>query len=282
MKHYVIFVFFLILLGCDTAVETKRLDEVDSLVVIEKYDSAYHEVLNYHPRYNDEKELAHYRLLLAQTSYLTYNTLSSDSVIDKAIAYYEQSGDLKRLADAYYYKASCLHERNENNNAIEYYKKAENVANKTKDLRLRYKIAESMVKINHQCGNYNLQLNYARKALGYALKSENKNWIAYSYFNLSNAFQNLEIVDSLSYYTKKLIPRLGDIYPEDLPHFLSCIGFMYFKNGDFTQAKKYYEDALSHKEVAHTSICFNMIWSTIRTWRMPASVCTAFTKSRTV
>ena len=49
MKHYVIFVFFLILLGCDTAVETKRLDEVDSLVVIEKYDSAYHEVLNYHP-----------------------------------------------------------------------------------------------------------------------------------------------------------------------------------------------------------------------------------------
>ncbi len=254
MKHYVIFVFFLILLGCDTAVETKRLDEVDSLVVIEKYDSAYHEVLNYHPRYNDEKELAHYRLLLAQTSYLTYNTLSSDSVIDKAIAYYEQSGDLNRLADAYYYKASCLHERNENNNAIEYYKKAENVANKTKDLRLRYKIAESMVKINHQCGNYNLQLNYARKALGYALKSENNNWIAYSYFNLSNAFQNLETVDSLSYYTKKLIPRLGDIYPEDLPHFLSCIGFMYFKNGDFTQAKKYYEDALSHKEVAHTLV----------------------------
>ena len=68
MKHYVIFVFFFFFLGCDTAVETKRLDEVDSLVVIEKYDSAYHEVLNYHPRYNDEKELAHYRLLLAQTS----------------------------------------------------------------------------------------------------------------------------------------------------------------------------------------------------------------------
>lgn len=252
MRHFFIFIISLLFFGCDTTEESRHLDEVDSLVVAEKYDSAYHEVLNYRPRYDNEKELAHYRLLLAQTSYLTYNTLSSDSVIDKAISYYEQSDDLRRLADAYYYKASCLHERNENNVAIEYYKKAENVANQVKDLRLRYKIAESMARINNQSGNYSLQINYARKALGYAKESENKNWIAYSYFSIVKGYQSVGKVDSLTKYTKELIPRLGDIYPEDLPHFLSCIGFMYFKNGDFAQAKKYYEEALSHEEVAQT------------------------------
>ncbi|MBO4607701.1 MAG: hypothetical protein J5682_07365, partial [Prevotella sp.] len=181
-------------------------------------------------------------------------TLTTDSIIDKAIANYEKSDDLIKLAESYYYKASSLHDRNNNQRAIEFYKKAEEVADGSKDLRLQYKIAESMVKINNQSRNYNLQLSYARKALGYALESENKNWIAYSYFNLSNAFQNLEKVDSLSFYARKLIPVLEDIYPDDLPHFLSCIGFMYFKNGDLENAKKYYKEALTHKEVAQTMV----------------------------
>lgn len=254
MRYFIVLLISLLIFGCDTTTESCHLDKVDSLIVAEKYDSAYHEVLNYSPQYDDEKDLAHYRLLLTQTSYLTYNTLTTDSIIDKAIAYYEKSDDLIRLAESYYYKASSLHDRNNNQRAIEFYKKAEEVADGSKDLRLQYKIAESMVKINNQSRNYNLQLSYARKALGYALESENKNWIAYSYFNLSNAFQNLEKVDSLSFYARNLIPVLEDIYPDDLPHFLSCIGFMYFKNGDLENAKKYYKEALTHKEVAQTMV----------------------------
>ncbi len=250
MKYLIFLLISLFVLGCDTPSGSGRLDMVDSLIVAEKYDLAYHEVVNYIPKYEDEKEMAHYRLLLTQTSYLTYNELPADSIIDTAIAYYEKSDDGVRLADSYYYKASILHERNEDKRAIEYYKKAEDIADMSRDLRLQYKVAESMTKFNNQNRNYNLQLTYARKALGYALDAGNKNWIAYSYFNLSYAFQNLEMIDSMSFYTRKIIPMLGDIYPDDLPHFLSCIGFMYFKNGDIANAKKCYEEALKHKEVA--------------------------------
>ena len=254
MRLTFLFVITLFFLGCGTAPESRKLDEVDSLVFAEKYDSAYQKLMTVSPQFKNEKDMAHYELLLAQTSYLTDNTLPTDSVIDMAISYLEKSDDLEKLAEAYYFKASCLHERNENPQAIQFYKKAEDIAGQTNDLRLQYGIAEAMAKINYQSGNYNLQLNYARKALDCAQLAGNKKWMAYSYFNLSNAFQNLEMVDSLSYYAKKLIPRLDDIDRQDIPHFLNSIGLMYFKNGDLSRAKKYYEESLSHQEVASTLV----------------------------
>ena len=254
MKSALLFLMMLILFGCTPTSKSRLLDEVDSLVVSEKYDSAYHEVLKMNPPFDNEKDLAHYQLLLTQTSYLTDNTLPTDSIINEAIKYYEQSDDVERLADSYYYKASCLHERNEPTLATQFYKKAEEAANKSNNLKLRFKIAESMARINNQNGNYSLQLSYARKALGHALEAGNKNWIAYSYFYICRAFQNVGKVDSLTKYTKELIPRLGDIYPEDLPHFLVSIGLMYFKNGDMKQARKYYEEALSHKVLPRTLV----------------------------
>lgn len=261
MRFALLFMTALLLMGCNTSSKSRLLDEVDSLVVAEKYDSAYQEVMKLDPQFDDEKDLAHYRLLLVQTSYLTYSTLPNDSVIDEAISFYEHGGDADRLANAYYYKASLLRERNDDIRAIQFYKKAEEVSGKSKDLGLRYKIAESMVKINNRNGNSNLQLGYARKALDYALKSGNKNWIAYSYFNMSKAFQKMGQVDSLTKYTKELIPRLEDIYPQDLPHFLNCIGFMYIKNGDLQHARKYFEESLSLEEIPNTLVSLAEVYT---------------------
>ena len=261
MKTALLFLLILFLWGCDTSPKSRLLDDVDSLVVAEKFDSAYYKVLNMPPKFDNLKDKAHYQLLLAQTSYLTYNTLPTDSIIDDAIKYYEQSDDMERLADAYYYKASCLYERNEAINAIQFYKKAEEVADKSDNDRLHFKIAESMARVNNQNGNFSLQLNYARKALVYAKKVGNKNWIAYSYFHLARAFQNVGDVDSLTIYTKELIPRLGDIYPEDLPAFLMNIGLMYFKNGNLAQARKYYQESLAHKEMPLTLVCLAEVYT---------------------
>ena len=256
MLKRILFAFSIIplLLGCDSRQGSSLLDELDSLVIAEKYDSAYHVLLRMDPKFDSEKELAHYRLLLTQTSYLTYNSLPTDSAIDAAIGYYMNGDDNEKLADAYYYKASGLHERNEDSLAILYCKKAEEIADKSKNMRLRYKIAESMVRINNQNSNYHLQLDYARKALGYAREAENKNWMAYSYFNLAMAFQYLGQVDSLTKYAKELMPRLGDIYPQDRPAFLSCIGMMYFKNGNLALARKYYNEALVYGNVPRTLV----------------------------
>lgn len=249
---FILLIVLLFTYGCGTSPDAKHLAMVDSLVVDELYDSAYQEIMCLGTHFKNEEDKAHYQLLLTQTSYLTDNTLSTDVVIDSAILYYEKGNDMEKLTDAYYYKASCWHERGDLSKAIQYYKKAEETAQNTQNLRLLYKISESIVRINHQSGNYTLQAEYARKALGYALASGNKNWIAYAYFNLSKAFQNMHHYDSLTVYAKELIPRLNDIYPEDLPHFQSIIGYMYYKNGELNQAKKYYEESLSHQELAIT------------------------------
>lgn len=249
---YVLLIAILLTYGCGSTPDAKRLAMVDSLVKAELYDSAYHEITGMDTYIDNEGDRAHYQLLLTQTSYLTDNTLSSDEVIDSAISYFEKGNDMEKLTDAYYYKAACRHERGDFPLAIQYYKKAEETAQKTHDLRLQYKIAESIARINQQSGNYSLQADYARKALGIAMASRNKNWIAYAYFNLGKAFQIMHDYDSLTVYVKELIPRLDDIYPEDLPHFLSLIGYMYYRNGELDQAKKYYKEALSHQELAIT------------------------------
>ena len=255
MRKVIVFLQIAILsafVGCRPTPASVRLASVDSLVLAEEYDSAYHVIQRMEQDFDNERDKAHYQLLLAQTSYLTYNSLSSDSTIDGAIAYYEKDGDMEKLTDAYYYKAACSQERKDFTQAIQYFKKAEEAAQTTDNIKQQYKIAESLVQINGQCANYQLQLDYARKALAIALKSGNKNWAAYSYYNISKAFQNLNNTDSLTFYTKELIPRLDDIYANDRHHFLSCIGLMYYKNGQYELAKKYYEEALSHKEIAHT------------------------------
>ncbi len=244
----------LLITGCTTSPDSNILSEIDSLVAAEEYDSAHHEIVRTKGRFDRPQDLAHYQLLLAKTSYLTYNTLPSDSIIDQAIAFYEKANEPLKLADAYYYKAACSHERRDYAQAIRYYKKAEEEAQKTDDLALKYKIAESIVKINSQNNNDRLQLNYAHQALQIALESGNKNWMAYSYFNLCRAYQNIGDIDSMTNYAKQLITRLDDIYPEDKPAFLSCIGYMYYKKSDWQLAKKYYKESLDLQKTAHTMV----------------------------
>ena len=239
-----LFVLILFFHGCSSTPESIRLAAIDSLVMADERDSAYAEILHMDPHFSNAENKAHYQLLLARTSFQTGHLLASDSTIDNAIAYYEENTDWEKLTDAYYYKAQGLNKRKEYAEAIRYYKKAEETAQKTDNIHQKYKIAETLVRINHVSGNYQLQLDYARKALGYALESNNKNYIAYSYFNLSRVFQFLKNVDSVCFYARELIPRLDDIYPRDVPHFFSCIGYMYFNENKLDSAKLYYEKSL--------------------------------------
>ena len=100
----------LLAFSCQTHRSNKSLAEVDSLVVAELYDSAYHLVnTKFEPSYFSPEEKAHYDLLKVQTAYLVNQPLAtSDSILDGVIAYYEQHKNHEKLADAYYYKAHGL------------------------------------------------------------------------------------------------------------------------------------------------------------------------------
>ena len=251
MRKRLLFIVAIItfVMGCGLRSGAPSLAAIDSLLVEGLNDSAYHEVLKLQDTpFSEDGDKAHYNLLLTQTSYLTANTLSSDSLIDFAINYYKQSGDKEKLTDAYYYKASGYYDREDYQQAVVLFKEAENIAQQTGNLRQLYKIDESLYYVNGFAGNYNLQLDYARKSLRVAQRATEKNWIAYSYYHLCHAFQNLEMADSFCLYAERLAPYLDEAYPEDKPHFLACMGFMHYKRGEWQQARKCYEEALEYQE----------------------------------
>lgn len=238
--------------GCNCHVSSSDLSKIDSLVSAEKYDSAYHEVIRINPQtINKEEEKAHYYLLLTQTCCLTGNPYPPDSLIDFSISYYEKTGNKEKLCDAYYYKAESYLDKGIYDQAIILGKKAENLANQTSNVKQQLKISELIAFINGMCGNYDIELQYAKQSLGFALESEKKDWIASSYCRISEAYQAQDEIDSAIVYAEKIIKYVNDIDIDKLPYYMNSIGFTYLKK-DTAKARQFFEKSLSYKPLTRT------------------------------
>lgn len=249
MKKYLnLFAVILILTACHDMRTTDRLNQIDSLVVREQYDSAYVLLNNLNATSMTADDQAHYRILSTQLGYLTNHPLTSDSLLDLAISYYSKVGDNQKLADAYYYKSVSARLDQDYSQAIMFGKEAEHFALNSDNLHLQFKIVENLSFLNGLCDNNNLQLHYAKKALAIAHKVKNKNWLAYSYNKISFAFANLDLFDSAYYYVEKSIPYIEYVSNSDKAGYLANIGVLY-KNKDSGKAKEYLEKALSYGEV---------------------------------
>ena len=220
-------ILFLLLLlmamtGCHKKNMAERMNEIDSLIVHELYDSAYTSVLNI-----DQSKLvypedsAHYYLLLAQSGYLTHHPdtlLMLDSLV---IPYYIKVDDHEKLAEAYYYKAYGILMQRKLPEATRLYKKAEEHAFLTNKLRLQFKIVESLSYMNEITGNHTLQLYYAHKAYDIAKTIHNKEWMAYSLCRIAFAHSRLHHKDSTLTFMNLAIPYFDFIKKSDQPSFLT-------------------------------------------------------------
>lgn len=238
--------------GCGSHSISYKLSEIDSLVSAEKYDSAYHEVKRIDPQLisNPEKK-AYYNLLLTQTSCLTGNPCPSDSLIDFSISLYEKIRNKEKLCDSYYYKAVHHINKGDYSEAILLCKKAEELANQIKGNYHQMKIASSIAYINEVSGNYDIQLQYAKKALKYALETKKKKWMAFSYSRISEAFLYQGRIDSAIAYAEKTNTYINDIDQKNLPYYLNSIGYTYIYK-DRQKAKHYFEKSLSYKPLLRT------------------------------
>lgn len=246
-----LFAPLLLLTACNGIQISERLNYIDSLVVKEQYDSACVILEEINEANMSAEELAHYYLLKTQLGYLTQNPLSSDSLLDLAITYYNKVEDQQKLANAYYYK-SFSYEKNENlSQAILYAKKAERLSMDTNDERLQFKIAENLSYLNGLCDNSLLQLHYAKKALDIARKAQKRNWEAYSYSNISFAFYSLGLQDSAYFYIEKFVPLIKYVYDTDKAGYLTNAGLL-FKETNLEKAKDYFEKALAYGELPET------------------------------
>lgn len=250
-KMIYLFAFLHMLAGCNGTRVAEKLNQIDSLIAKEQFDSAsiIHHSLNKVDMSPEDK--AHYYLLATQLGYITYHPLPSDSLLDLALMYYNKIGNTQKLADAYYYKSFRSRNNQDYPQAILYCKEAEHLADQSKDIRLQYKIAENLACLNSFCENDLLQLQYAKKALSIADRAHNNNWLAYSYNRISFAFAKLNQLDSAYFYIEKTIPYIKYIDDPNKAVFLMNMGLLY-KNNDPQKAKDLFVKALEHDELPLT------------------------------
>ena len=242
-----LFPLLLLLLACNGIQVSEKLDHADSLIIKERYDSASIIIKDVAKAPMTAEEQAHYYLLETQLGYLTGQPLSSDSLLDIAIIYYNKVKNNQKLADAIFYKSYRSEINGDYAQAIRYGKEAEKLAKNTDDVRLQYKIAEILSSLNNFCENYQIQLLYAKKALELSNTMEDNNRRAYSYNNICSAFANLGQYDSAYYYIEKSIPYLKYVYNSDKAGYLTNIGVLYKENNS-SKAKFYFEKALTYDE----------------------------------
>jgi hypothetical protein len=252
MKKFInLFAVLLMLTACQDMRVSDRLNQVDSLVDREQYDSAYVVLNLQNETVMTEEDLAHYRLLSTQLGYLTNQPLPTDSLLDLALAYYKEVGNNEKLADAYYYKSASARLDNDYPQAILYGKEAERFAISSDNTSLKFKIFENLAYLNGLCDNFQLQLQYAQKALALAQKVHNENWMVYSYNKIGFAFANLDLYDSALVYIEKSIPLLDYVTDSDKSMFLTNAGHLY-KEKDTKKAKEYFEKALTYEDFPGT------------------------------
>lgn len=249
-------IFLLLLLtamaGCHEKSISERMNEIDSLVVRELYDSAYASVLRIdRSELTEREDSSHYYLLLTQTSLITHHPDTVNMLDSLAIPYYNKVENHEKLAESYYYKACGILDKNDFPEAVRYFKKAEEQAFLTNKLRLQYKIVENLSYINGVIGNHTLQLDYAQKALETAKAAQNKEWIAYAYCRMSFAHSRLHHNDSTVILMNKAMPYARYIKKEDQPTFLTNAAYVYKYTLPDT-AKKYLIKSLEQEESSVT------------------------------
>ena len=245
------FALLLLLSACNDLQVSERLNQIDSLIVREQYDSASVILKDVAKVSKTDEEQAHYYLLATQLGYLTNQPLPSDSLLDLAITYYNKVEKHHKLAEAYYYKSYRSEMNEDYPQAIIYGKEAERLAMGANDSRLQYKITESLAYLNGLCENNLLQLQYAKKALELAQRLQNNNWIAISYNVISYAYSYLGQYDSASVYVEKSIPYIDYIYDIGKAQYLTNIGQL-FKDNNSKKAKEFLEKALTYEELPAT------------------------------
>ena len=202
--------FVSLFVSCGGLPISQQLVKIDSLLAEGKNDYAYHFISKYDAAsFPNEEDRAYYNLLMTRTAIERGFYPSSDSLINEAIRYYKNAGDKEKLACCYYYKGEYNINLRDWPKAIVIMKLAEEQVVQTKNDWMKYKIYYAIGRINQRCGNYQLGVDYAQKALRYVLKTDNWEDIADIYMQIADNYVNLGEADSAAFYTEKMESYVG-------------------------------------------------------------------------
>ena len=151
------------------------------------------------------KEQADYALLLSLAQYRCYIPVSSDSLINLAIEYYQDKNDADKKGAAFYVKGCILEEYCKDiPNALLAYKEAEMCIPDMNDKHYVAHIYSSLGYINKKSFNFELAKEYYQKALQVNIDIKDTAAYASNLLNLSTLYYTLHQVDSTDWCINSL------------------------------------------------------------------------------
>lgn len=244
-------VLFLIMGACNNHPQAPILLEVEKIIE-EQPDSAL-SILNKIENINQlsEKDHATYCLLLTQAQDLNYITHTSDSLIKIAATYFEKSNDKHKASLSYYYMGRVNTDLHDALKAQEFYLKALEIGEKTKDYHLLAKICNNLGTLYNYQDIYDLALPMQKKALYYINMEQKQDTVNMSYIlrNTARTFTLMNLEDSAVIYHKQALKYSR---PYNISSILVDLGNIYIYKNEYVEAKKYIDLAQNSTTILKT------------------------------
>lgn len=244
-------VLFLVMGACNNHPQAPILLEVEKIIE-EQPDSAL-SILNKVENINQlsEKDHATYCLLLTQAQDLNYITHTSDSLIKIAATYFEKSNDKHKASLSYYYMGRVNTDLHDALKAQEFYLKALEIGEKTKDYHLLAKICNNLGTLYNYQDIYDLALPMQKKALYYINMEQKQDTVNMSYIlrNTARTFTLMNLEDSAVIYHKQALKYSR---PYNISSILVDLGNIYIYKNEYVEAKKYIDLAQNSTTILKT------------------------------
>lgn len=244
-------VLFLIMGACNNHPQAPILLEVEKIIE-EQPDSAL-SILNKVENINQlsEKDHATYCLLLTQAQDLNYITHTSDSLIKIAATYFEKSNDKHKASLSYYYMGRVNTDLHDALKAQEFYLKALEIGEKTKDYHLLAKICNNLGTLYNYQDIYDLALPMQKKALYYINMEQKQDTVNMSYIlrNTARTFTLMNLEDSAVIYHKQALKYSR---PYNISSILVDLGNIYIYKNEYVETKKYIDLAQNSTTILKT------------------------------
>ena len=204
------------------------------------------------------KNYATWALLLAQARDKVYgkrlpdslNIPFSDKLVQDAMDYFEKEDDLKRMAQAYYYKGQLLEDQKKLTEAIPLFLKSKDIMTRLDEPLFTYLICQSLGNTYRYQDLYEESLVQLKDAYQYALRSGNGERISYALSELGRTYVHINEMDSALFYFGKSLEnakRLGNLELEAMA--MGELGFVYGKLRLYENALQYIKQEISCREL---------------------------------
>ena len=216
---------------------------------------------------SDEAQM-YYHLLTIQAKDKQYITHTSDSLINRIVSFYEDSGDKDRLMMAYFYQGRVYRDMNDAPRALNAFQQALDL--NTPKLDLLAKTYSQMGYLFMYQGLHDEVIRVNRKAIELYLSQGKRNKISYALRDIARMYSVKNMQDSALYYYKEACQTtLTDRDSTRYYGILGELGGYFYKLGRFDEAQKTLSKAEKKSEQnnkAHIYINLGNIYEKKQKW----------------